>query len=94
MGSIIKKELILEGLDCANCASKIEAQVNKIDGVSNASLNFVTKTLAIESNTSCNFDEIILKTNDIIKKFEPNVVAKEKNVDKGIKKALVLVGMG
>jgi Zn2+/Cd2+-exporting ATPase len=94
MGAKVKKELILEGLDCANCASKIEAQVSKLNGVSMASLNFVTKTLAIESDEWSNFDEIMSKTNEIIKSLEPQVVVKEKVVNKGTKKALVLMGMG
>ncbi len=34
---MIRRELLLEGLDCANCAAKIEAGVNKISGVSSAS---------------------------------------------------------
>ena len=28
-----KKELILEGLDCANCSLKIENEMNTLDGV-------------------------------------------------------------
>ena len=27
---MLKKEVILEGLDCANCAAKIEDEVNKL----------------------------------------------------------------
>jgi len=30
---MLKKEVILEGLDCANCAAKIEDEVNKLNGV-------------------------------------------------------------
>ena len=30
---MLKKEIILEGLDCANCAAKIEDEVNKINGL-------------------------------------------------------------
>ena len=33
METIIKREFILEGLGCANCANKIEAHCKKIDGV-------------------------------------------------------------
>ena len=33
----MKKTFKLEGLDCANCAAKIENAVKKIDGVSSAS---------------------------------------------------------
>jgi len=43
MKQAIKKELILEGLNCANCAQKIETKVREIEGVKNASVNFVSK---------------------------------------------------
>ena len=35
----------IEGLDCANCAMKVEDAVNEVEGVAYASLNFTTKTL-------------------------------------------------
>ena len=43
----MKKEYILEGLCCGNCAAKIERDVKKLDVVS-ANLDFVSKTLRIE----------------------------------------------
>ncbi|KJR44190.1 Lead, cadmium, zinc and mercury transporting ATPase [Desulfosporosinus sp. I2] len=45
-----KRELVLEGLECTNCAMKIEEKVNAIKGVSHASLNFATKVLVIETD--------------------------------------------
>ena len=29
----MKKKFILEGLDCANCAAKMEKAINELDGV-------------------------------------------------------------
>ncbi len=69
----IKKEVTLQGLDCANCARKIEERVNKIDGVDKATLNFMTKTLSIEISGQENMAAIMLKTNSIVKKLEPDV---------------------
>jgi len=69
----IKKEVTLQGLDCANCARKIEERVNKIDGVDKATLNFMTKTLSIEVSGQENMAAIMLKTNSIVKKLEPDV---------------------
>ena len=43
-------KLVLSGLNCANCANKIEAKVNKINGIENASLNFSTTVLTVEIN--------------------------------------------
>lgn len=45
---MLKKEYILEGLTCANCAGKIERDVKKISGVENVSLNLMNTTLALE----------------------------------------------
>ena len=36
----MKKKLIAE-IDCANCAAKMEAEIQKIPGVLNASVNFL-----------------------------------------------------
>ncbi len=90
----IKREFILEGLACANCAAKIEENVNKISGVASASMNFATKTLTIEAGNDGDIDTIVSNTNSIIKKLEPHVVVKEKVVSKPEKKVLVLIGLG
>jgi len=44
----MKKEYILKGLDCANCAAKIERVVKTSDGIISASVNFVKGTLRVE----------------------------------------------
>lgn len=86
MSNIIKKELILEGLDCANCAAKIETKVNDIDGVSSANMNFVTKTLSIEIENEDKVEPIIAETNSIVNRLEPDVIVKEKNIVKNQEK--------
>ena len=94
MAKVIKKEFLLEGLDCANCAAKIEEKVNKVSGVASASMNFATKTLTIIPENDGDINAIVASTNSIIKKLEPHVVVKEKLVSKSEKKVLVLVGLG
>ncbi len=59
------------GLDCANCAAKVENAINKISGVNSASVNFITQKLLIDIDDE-KFDEIM---NDVIKhckKVEPD----------------------
>lgn len=68
---IQKKELILQGLNCANCSAKIEREVNNIEGI-NARMNFVTKTLTIEGSKE-DLKNIYEKVNKIVKKHEPHV---------------------
>ncbi len=93
MSSIVKKELILEGLDCANCVTKIEEQVKRVEGVASASLNFVTKILTIEVGSNVNIDDVLNQTNQIIMKLEPDVIVKEKVLSKPEKKVLLLIGL-
>jgi Cd2+/Zn2+-exporting ATPase len=84
----LKKEVILEGLDCAHCATKIEEEVNKLSYINSAVLNFITKTLSIELGDSNRADEAINATRSIVKKLEPHVKVKEKN--NYYKKVLIL----
>jgi len=51
--------LVLNGLDCANCANKIETKVNKINGVKEATVNFSTTLLIAEIKEESLKDEII-----------------------------------
>ena len=44
----MKKTYSIE-VDCPNCAAKIEAAVNKLDGVDRATVNFLTQKLTLEA---------------------------------------------
>ena len=72
----MKKTYLLEGLCCANCAAKIERGVSDIDGVTEASVNFLTTKLTFEADDS-RLDEIVKKATKIVKKVEPDVEIKE-----------------
>lgn len=74
------KKLILDGLDCANCAAKIEAKINTLQGVKQASMNFVNKTLTIEINSCNRSDEIITEAKKIINTIEPDVKVIETDI--------------
>ena len=73
--TLIKKTFKLDGLDCANCASKIERAIKNIDGVSSATVNFMTAKIIIEGDDS-KFDNITAKMKEIVKKHEPDVVVR------------------
>lgn len=73
----VTRRLILEGLDCPNCASVIEEEVGKIDGVAAASMNFTSKTLSIEMARDGNVDTVLRLTGEVVKKHEPNVVVQD-----------------
>ncbi|WP_424580141.1 cation transporter [Vagococcus humatus] len=68
----MKKTFRLEGLDCANCAMKIENAVKKIEGVDEASVNFMTTKLSIRADRE-NMPEILKETEKTVKQLEPDV---------------------
>lgn len=63
----------LKNLDCANCAAKMEHAISKIDGVSNARMNFMTQKLTIDAEDS-RFTEIMDQVAAACKKVEPDMV--------------------
>lgn len=67
-----RHEWILDGLDCANCALKIENGVSKIEGVLDCSVNFVTKTLTMTASSD-EKEEIFRQTEQKVHKLEPHV---------------------
>ena len=72
----MKKIYLLDGLCCANCAAKIERAVAGIDGVTHASVSFLTAKLIVEGEDN-KMEDIIKKAKKIVKKIEPNVVVEE-----------------
>ncbi|WP_443659854.1 heavy metal translocating P-type ATPase [Clostridium algidicarnis] len=88
---MIKHELILEGLDCANCSAKIEDKVSKIEDVFSASMNFSTKTLIIESNKEEAMDKILKESIDIINRLEPDVIVRQKEKNLGQNKNMIIM---
>lgn len=73
----MKKTYLLEELDCANCAAKIENEVRGMQGVISANLNFMSQKLVVEMEDSIigtAFDSI----KKIVKKFEPDVDVTER----------------
>lgn len=72
----MKKTFRLEGLDCANCAAKMEKAINELDGVKEATVNFMTTKLIIEGEDD-KMPEIIISAEKIVKKIEPDTVMKK-----------------
>ena len=63
----MKKVLKLEGLDCANCAAELENRINKVEGVENVSVSFMTQRLTFECNEEI-LEEKLKEIKKIIKK--------------------------
>lgn len=67
----MKKTFKMNDLDCANCAAKMEDAIKKIDGVTNASVNFMTQKMTIEADDA-RFDAIVKEAVKVCKKVEPD----------------------
>jgi cation transport ATPase len=72
----MKKSFRLEGLDCANCAAKMEKDINALSGVSSASVNHMTTKLIVEIIDGADINTIVAEAERIIHKYEPEVVMK------------------
>lgn len=68
----MKKVFILEDLDCANCASKIENAVRELEGVISASVSFMTSKLTLETEED-RMDDVLLRVEQLIKKVDSDV---------------------
>lgn len=69
----MKKSFLLEDLDCAHCASKMEEEIRKIKGVNECVLSFIAGKLVIEAEDN-DFPAIIKEAKKIIKRIEPDCV--------------------
>ena len=66
--NIMKKKYAIE-VDCANCAQKVEDAINKVEGVTSATVSFVQQKLIIEAEDD-RFDEIMANVVKAAKKAE------------------------
>lgn len=78
----LEMRLSLKGLDCANCANKIEKKTNDLDEVKEASLNFTLGIMNVEIQPNSNKQEVKEKIIKIVKDLEPDVKVEELNKDK------------
>ncbi len=69
----MKKKFNLQDLDCANCAAKMEEAIKKIDGVNDASVNFMTQKMTVDAADD-RFDAIMDQIVKVCAKVEPDCV--------------------
>ena len=72
----MKNKLKIKGIDCANCAAKLEREIQKIAGIENATLSFMTEKLIFECEEEKR-EEITEKVKKVIKKEEPDARLEE-----------------
>ena len=70
---MMKAVFKLEGLDCANCAAKIENEVGRLQGVESVNVSFLTQKMTIEAPEEL-IDGIQEKAVKIARKVEGDVL--------------------
>lgn len=78
LDGVTKKKYRIEGIDCPNCAAKVERKMNELPDVA-VTLTFATSQLLVEAK---NPDEVLLKLREIADKMEPGTVIEEYSSEK------------
>ncbi len=67
----MKKIFMMEDLECAHCASKMEEAIKKLDGVHSVRVNFLAQKMSLDAADD-RFEAILDEAAKICKKFEPD----------------------
>ena len=67
----MKKVYMLEDLDCANCALKMEDGIKKIEGIIDAEVNFMTQKMTIETEAD-DQKKIMKEVVKVCRRIEPD----------------------
>ena len=67
----MKKTYSIE-VDCANCANLMEETTKKVDGVMNATVNFMTQKMIVEFNDGADEKATMKEVLKACKKVEPD----------------------
>ena len=68
----MKKKYKMDEIDCANCALKLENAIKELDGVNDASVNFMMQKLTLEAEDA-SFDEVEKNVLAVCKRMEPDM---------------------
>ena len=68
----MKTKFIIKGIDCANCAAKIEDKISKLEGVESVTVNFLTEKMILNAEES-KLGEIKEQIEKFVHKIEPDV---------------------
>lgn len=92
----MKKSVKIEGLDCPNCARALKGEINKLEIVDNASIDFINKKLTFD----CTDEKLAIgEIKKVIKQTEPSVKLilekdnKEKNKTSMVKELIFDISM-
>lgn len=87
----MKKTVKISGLDCANCAKVLEGELNKIEEVKTAQVNFVKSEISFEAE---DVDLALKKIIKCTKKVEPEAKIEANSVKKSESKLMFWLSLG
>lgn len=88
----MKYKFNISNLDCVNCANKIEIALNKDKNIKNASINFSSLKLTVETDIT---KDVLKYVNNIVKKVEPDTTIYDKEVkEENIKSKVIVLIIG
>ena len=67
MNNFTSCKFTIEGLDCADCAAKLERDLQDTGGISNVSINFVSGTVEV------GFNPIMINQEGVQKRIEKSI---------------------
>lgn len=67
----MKKTYKIE-VDCANCANLIETEINKVSGIREATVTFMTQKMKIDFEDNADVDSVLAEVLRVAKKVEPD----------------------
>jgi copper chaperone CopZ len=67
----MKKTYVLEDLDCAHCAAKMEEAIRKLEGVNSVTVSYIAQKFVLDAEDA-RFDEILQEAVKICRKVEPD----------------------
>ncbi|TQI68355.1 cation transporter [Clostridium sp. KNHs216] len=73
--AISKKQYLLEGLCCGNCAAKIQNDIRLLNGIKNAEVNADTGILLLELDTD--IETLVNDITNIAVSHDEDIVVKE-----------------
>ncbi|WP_162103561.1 heavy metal translocating P-type ATPase [Bacillus sp. SKDU12] len=78
---LVKQEYVLDGLDCSNCAQKIENGIKGINGIDECAVNFAASTLIVSADGK-EEQWVTDKVEKKVKSIDPHVMVRQKHKKK------------
>ena len=72
----MKKKFKVKGIDCPNCAAKIEKMVGELEGITSSKINFMAEKLTVEAEESA-LEGLLDKITKTVRVVEPEASVAE-----------------